>query len=330
MADHSRIDDLRRRVEKDPASIAFAQLAEECRRAGAYQEAVETCRAGLEIHPGYLSARVTLGRALVELGLLDEAQAELSRVLESAPENLAAIRGLAEIYHRRGDLPQALAQYRAALLLARNDPDLEQTIADLSRQIEPAKPAPSGGLTLQHMQDELLKLAPPAPRLAPTPLPPLPSAAAARLETDNREAEAEPQAEPVPDHGVPLSADILADFVLQDGDGAPEAYAETPAGSPEVLPGSQQSPQGAQDMGSNDPAISADLAGSPEISPALQQSPDPMESNDPAIAPDLAVNVAPPAGDTLTAANDDRATRTVAALEQWLAAIHVPREPRHP
>src|ERR1700682_1567139 len=160
MAENSRLDDLRRRVQKDPASIAFAQLAEELRRSGGYQEAVDTCRAGLKIHPGYLSARVTLGRALIELGQLDEAQAELSRVLESAPENLAAIRGLAEIHHRHGDLVQALTQYRAALLLARNDPDLEETIADLSRQVEPAKPAPSGGVTLQHMEDELLNLAP--------------------------------------------------------------------------------------------------------------------------------------------------------------------------
>src|SRR6185436_16019461 len=128
--------------------------------AGEYQEAADTCRAGLRIHPGYLSARVTLGRALIELGKLDEAKIELSRVLESAPENLAAIRGLAEIHHRNGDLVQALAQYRAALQLARNDPDLEETIADLSRQIEPVKQAPAGGLTLEHMQDELLKLAP--------------------------------------------------------------------------------------------------------------------------------------------------------------------------
>ena len=64
MPEHPRIEDLRRRVQKDPASIAFAQLAEEYRRAGQYQEAVEVCRAGLAIHPGYLSARVTLGRAL--------------------------------------------------------------------------------------------------------------------------------------------------------------------------------------------------------------------------------------------------------------------------
>ena len=172
MAENSRIDDLRRRVQKDPASIAFAQLAEECRRAGEHQEAADICRAGLEIHPGYLSARVTLGRALIELGQLEEAQAELARVLESAPENLAAIRGLAEIHHRRGELGQALAQYRAALLLARNDPDLEETIADLSRQVEPAKPAASGGLTLEHMQHELLKHTPPKATAAQIAAPP--------------------------------------------------------------------------------------------------------------------------------------------------------------
>src|SRR6266545_3928591 len=110
MADSPRIEDLRRRVQKDPASIAFAQLAEECRRAGQFQEAVEACQAGLAIHPGYLSARVTLGRSLIELDQLDEAQLELQLVLSTAPENLAAIRGLAEIYHRRGSLHEALRQ----------------------------------------------------------------------------------------------------------------------------------------------------------------------------------------------------------------------------
>jgi len=63
MADQSRINDLRLRVERDPASIAFAQLAEEYRRAGQLDEAVQTCRTGLATHPEYSSARVTLGRA---------------------------------------------------------------------------------------------------------------------------------------------------------------------------------------------------------------------------------------------------------------------------
>ena len=84
MSDNPRIEDLRRRVQKDPASIAFAQLAEECRRAEQYQEAIDTCRAGLALHPGYLSARVTLGRCLIELNKLDDAQAELELVLKSA------------------------------------------------------------------------------------------------------------------------------------------------------------------------------------------------------------------------------------------------------
>src|SRR6187200_2715821 len=131
MIDNPRIDDLRRRVQKDPASIAFAQLAEEYRRAGRHADAVDVCRAGLALHPGYLSARVTLGRALIEVDQLDEAQAELEVVLASASENLAAIRGLAEIFHRRGALVEALKQYRAALALARNDPDLERTVTEL-------------------------------------------------------------------------------------------------------------------------------------------------------------------------------------------------------
>ena len=156
MADTQRIEDLRRRVQKDPASIAFAQLAEEYRRAGLYPESVEACRAGLSIHPGYLSARVTLGRALIELGQLDEAQQELGIVLKSAPENLAAIRGFADIYYKRGALPEALEFYRRALGLARNDPDLEQTVTDLAQQLGPARgPEPKDGLSLDEMHQEL-------------------------------------------------------------------------------------------------------------------------------------------------------------------------------
>ena len=175
MADNPRIEDLRRRVQKDPASIAFAQLAEELRRAGQFQEAVDICRAGLDIHPGYLSARVTLGRALVELNQLDEAQVELQHVLNNAPENLAAIRGVADIHHRRGELPEALTQYRAALALARNDPDLEQTVSDLARKVEPPRvPRASEGLA----EHEFLKNLPPPPPVAP----PEPLESAAPLE----------------------------------------------------------------------------------------------------------------------------------------------------
>ena len=138
MIDNPRVDSLRRRVQQDPSSIAFAQLAEEYRRAGMFQEAVDVCRAGLGVHPTYLSARVTLGRALIELHQYEPAQQELEQVLRSAPDNLAAIRGLADVLHRQGSLSEALVQYRAALTLVRHDPDLEQTVTDLELQLQPA------------------------------------------------------------------------------------------------------------------------------------------------------------------------------------------------
>jgi tetratricopeptide (TPR) repeat protein len=103
MADTPRIEDLKRRVQSDPASIAFAALAEEFRRTGRFEEAIAACTAGLVRHPAYLSAHVTLGRALIEVSRYEDAREELEHVLRLAPANLAAIRGLAEIHHRRGD-----------------------------------------------------------------------------------------------------------------------------------------------------------------------------------------------------------------------------------
>jgi tetratricopeptide (TPR) repeat protein len=138
--DSPRILELQRRVAADPSSIAFAQLGEELRRGGANEEAIAVCRTGLERHPGYLSARVTLGRALVELDRLDEAHAELSIVVSNASDNLAAIRGLAEIHQRRGELGEALVYYRRALELARHDPDLEETVERMEKQVAPPAP----------------------------------------------------------------------------------------------------------------------------------------------------------------------------------------------
>jgi len=169
-ADNPRILELRRRVQADPASIAFAQLAEECRRAGDADEAVGICRAGLAHHPGYLSARVTLGRALMEVGRLDEAAAELTTVVRTAPDNLSAIRGLAEIHQQRGNMAQALAHDQHALQLARFDPDLEDSVERLSQVVAPAPvlapPTPVKGEELFDFDSLLRQLGETSPKLA--------------------------------------------------------------------------------------------------------------------------------------------------------------------
>ncbi len=155
----SRIDELRRRVQNDPASIAFAQLAEEYRRSGQTEEAVRVCREGLTRHPGYLSARVTLGRALLDLEQLADAREELQFVVGEAPENLAAVRGLAEIYHREGQTAEALTYYQRALGLARHDPEIEEIVEQLSRQVGAASTGANGGLSFEEAHQELLSAA---------------------------------------------------------------------------------------------------------------------------------------------------------------------------
>jgi tetratricopeptide (TPR) repeat protein len=192
VTDHPRILELRRRVQADPASIAFAQLAEECRRAGHNDEAVGICRAGLAHHPDYLSARVTLGRALVEIGRLDEALGELSLVFERAPTNLPAIRALAEIYQQQGRITEALQHYRLALGLAKFDADLEDAVEQIAQQVTPApaaSPAPPAVIEELFDFDTLLsRLGPAAPAAAPLPEAPV-VAAPSPLDTVSLPAE---------------------------------------------------------------------------------------------------------------------------------------------
>jgi tetratricopeptide (TPR) repeat protein len=186
MAENPRIEELRRRVQLDPASIAFAALAEEFRRMGRHEEAIETCRAGLQRHPAYLSARVTLGRALIETGDYDAARAELETVLRSAPENLAAIRGLAQIHERLGQSTE-MDPHFAAMMNA----EVERVALAAAAAPSPAPPAPP---------------VPPPPAAPAAPDPLLVAAAELAIETSQAAvAETEP-AEPEPSalvaHGI--------------------------------------------------------------------------------------------------------------------------------
>ena len=79
---------------------AFGGVAERFRRAGELDRAIALCREGLKKFPNQLSARVTLGWALLDQGKYEDARAELEQVLRRAPDNLAAIRGLAELHER--------------------------------------------------------------------------------------------------------------------------------------------------------------------------------------------------------------------------------------
>jgi hypothetical protein len=100
-----RVEELRKRLEKDPGSRLFAQLAEELRKDGQLEDAIDVCHAGLAKHPNYPSARITLGRALLDSGDPAAARVELESVVQGAPDNILARKLLDECLATLG--PQA-------------------------------------------------------------------------------------------------------------------------------------------------------------------------------------------------------------------------------
>ena len=146
----SRIDELRRRLERDPGSRLFAQLAEEHRKAGAHAEAIRVARAGLVQHPSYPSARLTLGRALLDSGDAAGARVELEAALRDAPDNILASRFLGQALDALGELGPALVQLERTLKMAPGDRQLETQIVSLQTRLRSpvpqpeARPAPAG------------------------------------------------------------------------------------------------------------------------------------------------------------------------------------------
>ncbi len=145
MAD-SRIDELRKRLEKGPGSRLFAQLAEELRKAGELDEAIRVCRDGLQKQPTYHSARMTLARSLLDSGDLSAARSEFEAVLKAAPDNILASRLLGECLEGLGDLAGARTRYKTTLALAPVDKQLQSRLeaveARLAAPAEPPAPSP--------------------------------------------------------------------------------------------------------------------------------------------------------------------------------------------
>ena len=138
----SRIDELRRRLERDPGSRLFAQLAEEHRKAGEHADAIRVARTGLAQHPSYPSARLTLGRALLDSGDPGGARVELEATLREAPDNILASRFLGQALDALGELGPALAQLQKTLKMAPGDRQLESQMVSLQTRLRAHQPGP--------------------------------------------------------------------------------------------------------------------------------------------------------------------------------------------
>jgi tetratricopeptide (TPR) repeat protein len=127
----NELERLKERVDKDPSSKLFVPLAEEYKKAGMFEEAVDVLMKGLERHPNYMSARVSLGKIYIEKEMLNKAGQEFEKVVSVIPDNLYAHKKLAEIYKNLDNRNKAVEELRVVLRLNPTDEAAAKSLASL-------------------------------------------------------------------------------------------------------------------------------------------------------------------------------------------------------
>ena len=220
MAYQSELAKLKRRYEEKPSQW-FAALAEEHRRAGDVEVALQMVRKGLENRSNYVSGHIVLARCLLDRAEDAEAQQELERVLELDGENVIALKVLSEIAERLGD-PVGARGWVDRLLEV--DPMNEEAQLMMSRlaDVSAATAEPSSGTDVAE-PEAAEEESPPSPaepeapeaaeaESPPSPLSPLPSP-----------AEPAPPAPPAPPAitGADVEHDAPLELSPEAGEGPP-------------------------------------------------------------------------------------------------------------
>jgi tetratricopeptide (TPR) repeat protein len=137
-------DDIRtltERVAEEPASLAFLDLGEALRRRGQLDAAYKVARGGLARYPALADAHDLMGRILGDQGDLASAFDAWVEALRFDPMRIGALKGIAFLYFRAGDVPAALEHLQRA---AEIDPDDASIIQAIARVRQGAPPEPQG------------------------------------------------------------------------------------------------------------------------------------------------------------------------------------------
>ncbi len=116
MTEQENLDYFTQLLKDNPASKAFAPLAEGYRKLGELEKALQIALDGVAMHPKFNSGKVALAKILIDLKKFDSAEKTLLEVTTNDFENLLAHRSLGEVYIHTNRLPQALDAFKAALL----------------------------------------------------------------------------------------------------------------------------------------------------------------------------------------------------------------------
>ena len=137
------IKSLSSQLAQDPMSLVFLRLAELLRQRGQLDAAHRIALSGLERHPHLADAHDVYARILADKGDYERAFDEWDMAVRIAPSHIGALKGLAFLYFKVGDVDQAVVHLETAQRDNPDDPGIAQALA-LVRGGQPAKAA--GGL----------------------------------------------------------------------------------------------------------------------------------------------------------------------------------------
>jgi tetratricopeptide (TPR) repeat protein len=116
------------RLAEEPSSLAFLELGEALRRRGQLDAAYKVARGGLARYPSLADAHDLMGRILGDQGDLAGAFDAWAEALRFDPMRIGALKGIAFLYFRAGDVPAAVEHLRRAAEIDPDDKSIRQAI----------------------------------------------------------------------------------------------------------------------------------------------------------------------------------------------------------
>jgi len=141
MADEIRA--LSAQLAQDPQSLVFLRLGEALRRKGQLDAALRVAVNGLERHPHLADAHDLYARILTDKHDYARAFDEWDMAVRIAPHHTGALKGLAFLYFKVGDVAQAEAHLEQARKVEPDDPSIDQAIVMMRKGAAPPAPEPS-------------------------------------------------------------------------------------------------------------------------------------------------------------------------------------------
>ena len=131
------------RLAEEPSSLAFLELGEALRRRGQLDSAYKVARGGLGRYPNLAEAHDLMARILGDQGDLAGAFDAWVEALRVDPMRTSALKGIAFLYYKAGNVAEAREHLRQAAEIDPDDPSIPQALARMQASAIAPESAPT-------------------------------------------------------------------------------------------------------------------------------------------------------------------------------------------